>query len=460
MVPVRDGRPDTVDWKRGGRQRPAGCVDMSTDTLQLPPIFADRMILQQGMPITIWGHSLAGADVIAEVAGVSATARTDPNGGWRLALPAMSADGLSHTLTVRAGDASISFADVKIGEVWLCWGQSNMEIAIEECADLGAAAPTDNRPDIRQFRRDTWLPATTTQIGPISATGYWFARNLQAELNVPIGLLLAAFGGTRIERWTPPEAFEALLADPPDDPMADMGRANAEAPGGLFTDHVEPMCPYTIRGSIWYQGESNVANGNAYEYRYMLEALIAGTRARWDRPELPFGFVQLPNIVEDQSKGQDWPAIRNSILATYRRVPNTHMAVTIDAGGDLHPPNKRPIGRRLAMWALAKYHGRNAAYRSPLPASATARGRQVAIAFDHAGSGLATSDGGPATGFEVAGVAGTYHPASATIDGSTVIVATRAVRHPVAIRYAWSNNPACNLTAAEGLPASPFALEV
>jgi sialate O-acetylesterase len=229
-------------------------------------------------------------------------------------------------------------------------------------------------------------------------------------------------------------------------------------PSSLFNAMVAPLTAYSIRGAIWYQGESNA--GRSYQYRKLLPALIRGWRSAWGEGDFPFLVVQLaaygagPNAAAQSG----WAELREAQLMTLRNTPQTGLAVTIDVGepGNVHPARKAEVGERLALWALGTTYGRRLVYSGPLYESSKVEGGRVRIRFNHAGGGLATSDGGPLKGFIVAGADRVFHAAQAVVEGDAVVVSSPEVARPLAVRYAWADSPVCNLVNREGLPASPF----
>jgi sialate O-acetylesterase len=235
------------------------------------------------------------------------------------------------------------------------------------------------------------------------------------------------------------------------------GPENPYNPVVLSNAMIAPLTPFSIRGAIWYQGESNA--GRAYQYRTLLPALIRDWRARWNRGDFPFYFVQLANwrVRKAEPSESDWAELREAQLLTLRAVPRTGMAVAVDIGeaGDIHPGNKRDVGVRLARWALADTYGRRVEKSGPLYDSHRVEGGRVRVRFRHA-QGLKTSDGRAPAGFAVAGADRKFVWADARIEGDSVVVWGRGVPRPVAVRHAWADNPAVNLYNSDGLPASPF----
>ncbi len=228
-------------------------------------------------------------------------------------------------------------------------------------------------------------------------------------------------------------------------------------PSGLYNGMIAPLVPFRIRGAIWYQGESNALE--AYQYRTLLPAMIRGWRKAWDEPDLPFLIVQLPNQGSSPELGASpWAELREAQLMTLKTVPNTGLAVTIDVGEmrNLHPPRKKEIGERLALWAFGTTYGQKLVYSGPIYEGSKIEGGRIRIRFTHIGSGLESKDGGALKGFSIAGADRKFHWADAQIDGDTIVVSSPDVTQPVAVRYAWADSPECNLYNKEGLPASPF----
>lgn len=228
-------------------------------------------------------------------------------------------------------------------------------------------------------------------------------------------------------------------------------------PSGLYNGMIAPLVPFRIRGAIWYQGESNALE--AYQYRTLLPAMIRGWRRVWDEPDFPFLIVQLPNQGSSPELGESpWAELREAQLMTLKTVPNTGLAVTIDVGEmrNLHPPRKKEIGERLALWAFGNSYGQKLVYSGPIYEGSKIEGSRIRIHFTHTGSALEAKDGGAVKGFSIAGADRKFHWADAQIDGDTIVVASPDVTQPVAVRYAWADSPECNLYNKEGLPASPF----
>lgn len=447
----------------------------------LPAVFTDHCVLQQGQPVAVWGRAEAGEPIKVVVAGRSASTITGDDGRWQVELPALKAGG-PHVLTVR-GHATLKLRDVLVGEVWVCSGQSNMAWPLRAAKDAKAEIAAADHPRIRLFsvprrpaleaRDDVearWAPCSPGSVPTFSAVAYYFGRELHDVLKVPIGLVHTSWGGTPAEAWTP---NAALLADETLAPLLDQWEqriADAKAkgtkdltlhhnrPGNLYRGMIAPLVPLTVRGAIWYQGESNASR--AWQYRTLFPVMIHAWRAAWKRPDLPFHFVQLANFrkVREAPGDSAWAELRDAQLHTLRTVPHTGMAVIIDIGeaGDIHPKNKQDVGTRLARWALHADYGKKIVPSGPLYREHEVVGAKVTLRFDHVGGGLSAREGEALTGFTVAGKDQVFVRATARVEGDHLVVFSPAVPAPVAVRYAWDDNPVCNLVNAEGLPASPF----
>ena len=469
--------------------------------VRLPAVFSEHMVLQQqGTGAPVWGWAEAGEKVTVKIADQQAEATADDKGQWTVRLKPLAAGGpLEMTVT---GKNTISVKDVMVGEVWVASGQSNMEWsvnAINATAEQKAAA---NFPALRMFtmqkgigskpireHNGKWELCTPETVGGFSAVGYFFGRELHQQLNVPVGIIHTSWGGTPAEAWTEASALEA---DPDLKGMAENWRQQvaafpqqleewkkvadaAEAEGrtvpalphdprnnawrssGLYNAMIAPLAPYQIKGAIWYQGESNAER--AYQYRKLLPAMIASWRKAWGQGDFPFGIVQLANFMaqNDQPGESHWAELREAQSMT-AAMPNNGLAVAIDIGdaADIHPRNKEDVGKRLAAWALSGVYGKDVPGSGPVYESMAALGNAVRIKFKHTHGGLVAKGGEPVKGFAVAGEDRKWVWADAKIDGETVVVSSPQVAKPVAVRYAWANNPVCNLYNKAGLPASPF----
>ncbi len=442
--------------------------------VKLPSIIGDNMVLQRDEELPIWGWDDAGADVSVTIGDAKATAKAGSDGKWMVKLPAMPAGG-PHTVTV-AGSNTVTLKNVLVGEVWLCSGQSNMEWTVSRSNNAKEEIAAAKFPNIRHIKiphvpsdkpqsdvkSGGWQATTPQTAGNFTAVGYFFARNLHKELDVPIGLIGSNWGGTRIEPWTPPAGFKQVpalkdIADNLDTfPKKNKdGRVQHQTALALYNGMIHPLVPYAIRGAIWYQGESN--NGEGMLYHEKMKALIAGWRSVWNKKDLPFYFVQLAPY----SYGGDptrlagiWEA-QTATLA----IPHTGMAVTTDIGNikDIHPRNKQDVGKRLALWALAKNYGQDdLVYSGPLYKSMKVEDNKIRIQFDHVAGGLAARDSKALSHFTIAGEDKKFVEAKAEIDGDCVVVSAESVKNPVAVRFGWHQNAEPNLMNKEGLPASPF----
>jgi len=447
----------------------------------LPKVIASHMVLQQQMPIPIWGTADPGEEVTVSLGDNTATAKAGDDGKWSVKLKPMTASHDPRDLVVK-GKNEIRLTDVLIGEVWVASGQSNMEWSVAASNNPQEEIAAANHPKIRLFHvRKTpsvvpakevvldleWSVCSPATIPRFSAVAYYFGREIQKELNVPVGLINTSWGGTAIEPWTPTVGFESVeslkaLAD-----QVKNQQANPEgvkpSPGGamhLYNGMVHPLVPFAIRGALWYQGESNRGQGVNYESR--MHALINGWRTVWGQGDFPFLFVQLapyryvkpPMSDPNHLLPQVWEAQTKTLA-----LKNTGMAVTTDITNldDIHPRNKQDVGKRLALWALAKTYGKsNLVYSGPLYKGMTVEGDKIRITFDHVGGGLKSRDGKPLNWFSIAGVDGEFVEATAVIDGATVVVSSDAIKSPAAVRFGWSETAEPNLMNAEGLPAGPF----
>ncbi|HOA72696.1 MAG TPA: sialate O-acetylesterase [Phycisphaerae bacterium] len=483
----------------------------------LPRVFSDNMVLQRERPIPIWGRAGAGEEITITLGDVTVTTKADAAGHWMAQLPAMPAGG-PHTLVVK-GQNPVTFKNVMIGEVWVCSGQSNMAWTLSRAQDAEKEIAAANHPNLRLFTvrlKTSPLPLKDVEGGPwqvctpqtardFSAVAYFYGRELQEKLNVPIGLINTSWGGTAIEPWTPPVGFAAmpavaqyydqieqadreyiealtqyvqkraewvksakdvkLDADDKVDPaptVPEHALANNNGlPSVIYNAMVDPLVPYAIAGAIWYQGETNCGRNDGPLYHEKMKALIQGWRTVWDQGEFPFYYVQLAPWeygAKNPGSPDRLPLIWEAQTATLS-FPNTGMAVITDVGNtkDIHPRNKQAVGRRLALWALAKTYGiKDLVYSGPLYKSMKIEGDKIRLSFDHVGSGLASRDGKPLTWFQIAGADKRFVDAQAIIDGDTVVVSSDQVKEPVAVRFGWNELAEPNLMNREGLPASPF----
>ena len=425
------------------------------------------MVLQSGRSNPIWGWDRPHQVVTLRVEGTRAALRdasvvAGADGTFRIACPELPVGG-PYRLHVY-GSLECVLDDVLSGEVWLASGQSNMEWKVSTSAHGGFEIAQARWPQIRMFTvaqraarepqavvGGQWRPCSPETAGDFSAVGYYFAREIHRELSVPVGVIDASWGGTRVEAWTSVEALRRVMDV--DAELAERARSEKETPGALYHGMVAPLVPFGLRGVLWYQGESNVDNHSVYRDR--LVALMRDWRARWgsEPSGLSFYFVQLAGFVESPA----WAYLREA-QAEALAEPATGMAVAIDIGDpdDIHPRNKQDVGRRLALLALAGTYGQSdLEWSGPWLDRVEIDRGQARIAFRHA-TGLRPRGGGEVRGFALAGVDRVFLPAEARIDGDAVIVTSTAVPAPVSVRYAWADNPDANLENASGLPAAPF----
>lgn len=456
--------------------------------VRLPHVFSSHMVLQRDKDIPIWGWAEPGEKVTVVAPGTSYTVTTNDEGKWHFRMDPLPVGG-PYTITVR-GSNEVVLDDVLVGEVWVCSGQSNMEWPVNRSDKPDEEIAAAKHPNIRLFHvpkvpagtpQDdvdaTWQVCSPETIPNFSAVAYFFGRKLNEDLNVPVGVIETAWGGTRIEPWTPLSGFRsvpelvpiaeeseaasaqyardtaALAADakPPEHPLANQGK-----PTGLYNGMVHPLLPYAIRGAIWYQGESNRDDGS--DYFGKMKALIAGWRGVWKQGDFPFIFVQLAPFKYGGDRPDLLPLIWEA-QAKALTIPNTGMAVTTDIGNvaDIHPTNKQEVGRRLALWALSHTYGKSdVPYSGPVYTGMSVEGNTVRLRFSHVGSELKSRDGQPIKGFEIAGEDGNYVAAEAKIDGQTVVVSAANVEKPVSVRFAWHQEAEPNLMNSDGLPALPF----
>lgn len=450
--------------------------------VRLPKLFGDHMVLQRNKPIKVWGWASPGEEVSVSLNGQHINTVANSDGEWELELKKEKAGG-PYELQVK-GMNEVMFEDVLIGEVWVCSGQSNMEWALQKTDNAETAIRDANNDQIRHIKiqRDVsdtpqddlmtaaeWKVSTSENAPSFTAVGYYYAKKLNEELGVPIGLINSSWGGTVAETWISREAFEGSdtfrdrIAEVPKslpDTLLKQKKPNS-APSLLSNAMIEPLIPYTIQGVIWYQGENNAHSQISYEYRKTFPLLIEDWRDRWGQGDFPFYFVQLTSYNAfggTSEKGSSWAELREAQMMTLS-VPNTGMAVITDIGNskDIHPRNKLDVGNRLAAIALNQSYNKKNPYSGPMYKKMKEKDGKIRIYFDHVEGGLQSKDGEPLAGFEIAGEDQVFKKAEAKIVGNYVEVSSPEVVDPKAVRYGWyDDNIDINLFNTAGLPASPF----
>lgn len=472
--------------------------------VKLPKVFTDHMVLQRDKEVVVWGTADAEQEVTVRFRGEKVTAPVK-NGKWKAVLKASAAGG-PFELSIE-GKNQIVLKDVLVGEVWLAGGQSNMQFLLIN--SLGGKEEVESaRNDLIRYYLVTYNPVDGAEVtqnpwqlldskscAKFSAVAHYFAKQIQADLGVPVGIIGCYKGGTPAEAWMNesflagkdfesirtnyaailekynPADYEKFLAATAAHKEAlsrgekstvkikePLGPNSPFRPSGLYKTMLTQVIPYTVRGFLWYQGEANAARPE--QYRKLFPALIANWRSDWNDDALPFLFVQLPSYGATAYRNAEWAWLRDAQFATAKSVPNTGMVIARDTGEEatIHPLDKKPVGERLALLARGLVYGEKIETSGPIFENAVKEKNQFRLGFSHTGEGLKISAGESITGFVIRGSGDdkTWLPASAKIENGSVLVWSDKVADPSAVRYAWANWSTGNLFNTAGLPASPF----
>lgn len=466
--------------------------------IELPNVFGDHMVVQRGQENPIWGKADANAEVTILVGDRKVSATADANGNWKTKLPELATGG-PYEIKISSGSDKVELKDVLSGEVWVCSGQSNMQWNIWSSEDVELERLAANYPKIRMINFPQvgtqepvwshndrhWMVCNADNVGNFSAVGYFFGRQLYQTLDVPIGLVNNAWGGSAAEAWIDQKTlnedsrftgltdrwkktvsdYEALKAKPDlnDDEkkqlkqLQDLMTGNAR-PGNIYNGVLSSHLGYGIRGAIWYQGETNA--GRAYQYRELFPLMITHWRERWGQ-DFPFYWVQLADYMKENSDPVDsaWAELREAQTMTTDKLQHVGQAVIIDIGEgkDIHPRNKVDVGRRLARLALKNEYGLKIGANSPRYESMKVDGNAIVLTFKDLGEGWRPFDIKEPISFTIAGEDKKFHNAKAEIQSdNTIRVSAEGVTAPVAVRYAWADNPKVNLYNKSDLPLTPF----
>jgi sialate O-acetylesterase len=465
--------------------------------VRLHGLFTDHMVLQRGVAVPIWGWAEEGERVTVEFAGQTVTS-TAREGKWMVRLTALQPGGPAELRV--SGHNTLTLRNVLVGEVWIASGQSNMEWPLRSSDNAEAAIADSAHPLVRLYTvpklkantptnnvHAAWQECQPSTTPGFSAVAYFFARDLQQALKVPVGIIHTSWGGSPAEVWMSEQVLRAnpdyqrdILdayagqAERFQEALAQFRKAQAEAkregkplsrqaprapwkPAELYHGMIAPLLPFAIRGAIWYQGESNA--GRAWQYRTLFVDMIQNWRRDWGQGDFTFLAVQLAPFREIKAEpgDSDWAELREAQWLATQRLPKVGLAVITDVGDpkDIHPKWKEPVGARLALAARGIAYGENLVYSGPIYKSMERRGNQVFLSFHHVGRGL-EARGGELKGFAIAGEDRKFVWAGAEIQGAQVVVSSPEVPNPVAVRYGWADCPVVNLWNKDGLPASPF----
>jgi sialate O-acetylesterase len=480
----------------------------SAAQVTLPRVLGSHMVVQRDLPVHVWGMAGAGETVSVSFREETATTTASRLGRWSVYLKPGAAGGpftmtITGTPVAPGAPETSTLEDVLVGDVWVASGQSNMEFPLKRASTAATDLPNAANARIRllmvgrkpaDFAQDDietkgWAESTPETAKDFSAVAWFFAREIADKEHVPVGVIDSTWGGTPAEAWTRVEALgedaslssvftrwgkmtdaetDAELSQKDEQRQKDEAKAAGKpepqfpwhpdllsyGPGMLWNGMIAPLTPFPIRGVIWYQGETNAGMDRYPIYDRTMRTLIEDWRKQWGVGRFLFLYTQLANY--KTGPGDNWAYLRDQQLKTLG-LSDTGMAVTIDIGNpdDIHPTNKAEVGHRLALWARALEYGEDMNYSGPLFERATPEGSSMRVWFEHHAKGL-MAKGGDLTGWEVAGADGKFVPATAKIDGNTVVVTSDAVPAPKFARYGWASNPDCNLFNGEGLPASPF----
>lgn len=482
-------------------------LSFAGNTFSVADVFTDHMVLQRNAKVKVWGEATGNSKIKVFLNGQVCETKA-ANGRWQVALKPMK-EGGPYVMEVRCDNNRVCFKDVFIGDVWLAGGQSNMEFALRRVKDAQKEISLADYPLIRYYKaprkyysghsvkKESWKACSPETASEFAAVAYYFARNIYKELNVPIGIIQTPVGGTTVEAWM---SRELLMSDKDFAPLAErydsiensykpgeyeqtytrftkdlatynqldaeqrklvekpvepMGKYNFRRPIGLFENMLSVLAPYTLKGFIFYQGESNTGRG--VQYRRLFPAMIKEWRTSWGQGDIPFLFIQLPKFA---TKTRHWAELREAQYLTSHGVNNCAMAVAFDQGNprDIHPIVKDTVGWRLSQLALGKVYGRDIVCQGPeFKRMKKGNNGDLLLEFTNTGNGLVAKDGGTSLlGFTVAGKDGKFYPSKAVIEGNRVHLSCDKVKEPVDVRYLWINSAYMNFFNKDGFPAVPF----
>jgi sialate O-acetylesterase len=430
--------------------------------LSLHPLCTDGMVLQQKTKAYLLGTADANAAVTVTFRGKTYTGKADQNGTFKVAMENLEAGGPFELKVAAENSDPITLKNVYVGEVWIASGQSNMEWSLGNSFEAKADIEKSANPKIRLFTvqknraqtpqttvKGQWVECGPSTVGGFSAVAYYFGRDLQAALKVPVGLIHTSWGGTAAEEWT---SMDVLKANPDH-----LGKHPNQCT--LYNAMIAPLIPFAIKGAIWYQGESNASRPELY--KTLMPLMIKNWRDDWKQGDFPFFTVQLAPFDQGYVPGKildhSWAHLREAQLDTSLNVKNSGMAVITDVGEakDIHPRKKEPVGARLALCARAIAYGEPIVFSGPLYDKMQVRDGKAVLSFKHVGGGLEAKVG-ELKGFTMAGADNVFKPAKAEIKGDTIVVSSDEVKEPVSVRYGWAGYMEVNLFNKDGLPASPF----
>jgi sialate O-acetylesterase len=467
--------------------------------LKLAAIFGDNMVLQQQMAVPIWGWAAPNANVTVEFSGQKKSTRADTDGKWIVKLGKLKASADPQNLIVEVAEtpemkSSKIFTNILVGEVWLASGQSNMEKPIGRQPgqkpvfnaeqELAAA----NFPNIRIFKIEKvlsampledvkefkpWRACDSNSLNTVSfsAAAYFFGREIQTNLNVPVGLVESSWGGTRIEPWTPPVGFEKVASQAKfaESKITNTNKISNTRPMAICNAMIAPIAGFAMRGALWYQGESNLMGTNTdndyADYADKMAALVGGWREIWGEGDFSFYFVQIAPFkyyggkISRANSPEMLPEFWTLQSQSARRIKNTGMVVTtdlVDNLNDIHPRDKQDVGHRLALLALDETYGKEVESSGPVFRKAKFSDGKAILKFENVNGGLVSKDGKPLTWFTIAGADEKFVPADTKIVGDTVEVSAAGIERPAAVRFAWDETAQPNFFNKAGLPTEPF----
>lgn len=483
-----------------------GVIEATEPVIELPWVLSSGMVIQRGQPVPVWGSAHPGATVVVTFAGQSKRATVDADGAWRVVLDGMAASAVDRDMTITVGSQTRILTDVLVGEIWVCAGQSNMQMSLasstggEPAVLRLAGSPTlrllDPQPTVglgrsvwaledalaltpgRYFEVEGWSHGDARAAGRFSAVSAFFGMFLQEHIEVPVGLIDVAVGGTPTEAWVP---REVILATPEtadlekkflgsvhvqdfvrDRPLVHLQRWDEAGrpgdtpehpfrPGFMYEAGIAPLAGLPVAGVLWYQGESNAEDADMHDA--LFTAAVSSWREAFGRDDLPVFWVQLPELNREM-----WPEFRESQQRLVESIPHTGMAVTIGLGHptNVHPQDKAPVGERLARLALDDAYGIETVDTGPTVAHAVTERLQMTLTFDHAEGLELRRDASGMTGFWIAREDRRFARAEARIEGGRLVISNDDVLIPTAVRYAWEANTPATLYNDEGLPAAPF----